>query len=280
MADLADCIGRAGIGVPADVLTPLSVYLGEGRAMVLATMAAPGGHLSRKAGATDGGRPGALRQLCLYAEFPSKQVVFPMPLQRPGQASSRAVSLYVMDYVRPTCAAAAADGLQLQYRFQSRFGRGVADAFKRGLPSEHIPYTLVRFPGSRPGSSLDLRFTPGRPASIAYAESVESLALNVGSAVLTGAAAVACLSYVSAGLSGLLLFGLWRGYARLGLCNTLTIVGVAIAVHRERVRRDRYQQLPRFATSASATGFCALFSAIYVALSAAVQLLLMLPLGR
>jgi hypothetical protein len=83
---------------------------------------------------------------------------------------------------------------------------------------------------------------------------------------------IALLSYVTAGLVGLSLFGRWRGYAGLGLWNLLTLQAVSVATRRRP--RERWNE-----GEAGRKAFVRRFTFLYVLLCLALELVARLPLG-
>ena len=94
-----------------------------------------------------------------------------------------------------------------------------------------------------------------------------------------GIALVAVLSYVAAGVSGVLLYGQWKGYARLGLWNLLTLVGLVLAIRH--VPGERGEKLRSVVTRRGrpTTKFWHLFTVLYLVLAVALHLALLGPLS-
>jgi len=273
-AALTSALAERGLhGSPATV-SAFDPWLSrrEPSAFVMATIEA-GPHASEDAASS------RHRRACVFVELPSSQAVLPMPPVAADAAGSHELVVYVMDYVRAQCSAKAASTFGSTYRYQSRFGPEVPSSFMEGLPREQAPVTVVRFTGPPAGLSHTLRFRPAPPPGLAYAELVESLSSHAALTLLAHALLILGFSHVAAGLTGLLLFRKWRGYARLGALNLLTIVGMAIAMSRLS-SRYRAGRTPPFASPASRWQFLGLFSAVYVTLTILAGAVLLLPFGR
>ena len=74
------------------------------------------------------------------------------------------------------------------------------------------------------------------PPNVAYARIIDSV--WPGAFLFLDIVVVLILSYVSAGLSGLILFRKWKRSARIGFANLATIVGLYFAI-RSALRSGR-----------------------------------------
>jgi hypothetical protein len=83
----------------------------------------------------------------------------------------------------------------------------------------------------------------------------------------------ALCSYVSGGVAGLIAARRWREYARVGLWNLLTILGLLVAVKRTRGLDRMREYWPRRA-------FVVVFSVVFVGINAAATWALWLLMGR
>lgn len=279
-AALVDASAARGFHLPADAFAPLEAQFASApsRTFVVAVAEPPARSLAHKAELPRGHQDADASRVCLFVEFPTGRATCPLPVQAGHGVSLRDFTIYVMGYVKPQCASELAGDWEVLYRFQSRFGPDAPDAFRRGLPPERIPCTVIRAASSGSYRGSEIRLTPTRPIGIAYAEFVESLSFHIGLEWLVRILLILCFSYLSAGIAGMVLFGEWRGYAAFGLMNLLTIVGLTVAARCRYARPDRDRPGARFASRASAMRFCALFSLVFVALTVLAGFVLLLPL--
>jgi hypothetical protein len=129
------------------------------------------------------------------------------------------------------------------------------------------------------------------PPNVAYARIIDSV--WPGAFLFLDIVVVLILSYVSAGLSGLILFRKWKPYARLGFANLATIVAINVAIGRS-LRSQR--QLANCETGSAPSGqlslreetdirretkrFLWLFTLFFVVGTILLQILLRWPLAR
>ncbi|GAH86525.1 unnamed protein product, partial [marine sediment metagenome] len=172
---------------------------------------------------------------CLYVEFATERAYYPMrPTGTYGDAYVP-VTLIVTDYVMPQT-----DGGRPHWAYASHYS--LVDHPEQGplrfiaaLPEGRFPYTVVRTSGDAKDYTEDLWFDPVPAPDTTYADAIASLS-NPYVGVPAGILFIAALSYVSAGLTGLLMFGQWKGYAAVGLWNVLTLPALGIAVGAARGR--------------------------------------------
>lgn len=103
-----------------------------------------------------------------------------------------------------------------------------------------------------------------------YADLIASLADSAPLSALVILFLYAGLSCIAAGLSTLWTLGQWKGYARFGLWNLLTLAAVWFAV--------RYSPGER-AASLRKANFVGVFTRVFVLATLAAQDVVLLPLG-
>ena len=271
---LSKAVAKRGLHASLATLSPFEFWLSrrEPSAFVMATI-----EVRPRTGG--GAAISGPSRACVFVEFPSSHAVLPVPPANVDGTGRRDSVVYVMDYVQAQCSAEMASTFESTYRYQSRFGPGVPASFLEGLPREQAPVTVVRFTGPLSGLGHTLRFLPAQPPGLAYAELVESLSSRATLTLLAHILLILAFSHLAAGLTGLLLFRRWRGYARLGALNLLSIVGMFIAMGRLRVLYGD-GRTPTFVSRASRWKFCGLFSAVYVALTVLAGSILLLPFPK
>lgn len=138
------------------------------------------------------------------------------------------VDLYVLGRAQPAANGPLPAGLSM-WRFVSGDPPSRPEQFAPSLPKGTFCYTLVQARAPAREFAHDLRFTPVLGLRFEYARLLMALdrrEVAVPAAVLL----IAILSYVSAGLCGLLFYGRWGRYAVIGLTSLLTFVGLFIAL--------------------------------------------------
>ncbi|MFO0837703.1 MAG: hypothetical protein U1D55_04190 [Phycisphaerae bacterium] len=133
------------------------------------------------------------------------------------------------------------------------------DALLGDRSSKRTDYSLFFVSAKASDLRDDLRFTFYAPPGMALARHAIMTSPLFGLAAWV--AVVSALSYVLAGISGLVVFGRWRGWARLGLWNGLTLVALHFKMRYRLPGDDR-----------SRRAFLAVFSLGFVVCCIAIQL--------
>jgi len=222
------------------------------------------------------GRPGWERWPCLYVEFPTERAFYPLRPTSTYGNQEIPIHLVVINYVKPQTSPDLAEKLKVRYYEQLGFPQKIPKKFLEALPSEAISYTTINFRGSAQELTDDLWFSPTQPKGIKYAEVILTITRNKFVLVFSVLAFIACVSYISAGLSGLILFGKWKGYAELGFYNLYTLIGLYFTTRRvkgavgERLRNPKEKPARRT--------FLAVFSFLFLLSTLALTTLFSLPL--
>jgi hypothetical protein len=213
---------------------------------------------------------------CVYVEFPTKKAFYPL---RPTSSYGDAwvvLTLFVMGYVRPETGSGTPPWARPSHFWLDGPPQAGPANFLSAMPNGRFPYSVVRCGCPANVYSEDLWFTEMRAPSTFYARLGASTS-NPYVGVPVGALLIGLLSYVAGGLTGLMMFGRWKGYAAFGLWNLTSLLGLCLAVRHakgevgENVRRGRGQGLWR-------VPFEIAFSVIFLLASLLAWLLLSLPL--
>jgi len=223
------------------------------------------------------GYSGKRRRPCLYTEFPTTQPFYPMrPTAGYGQ-SAVGVTVCVAGYMRLDERSGAADWARLRHYRVETSDMSAAHDFSAHFPAGSW-YTLVLADGPASAYAEDLWFVEDRPPwTLAYADGLIAFS-GFWHGIPGGVVFIAVLSYLAGGLSGLILFRRWRGFARLGLWNLLTFL--AIALVEGKVGGERGELL----RAGRGKGFWKVswgfvFSLVFIILTVLTQGLLNLPLA-
>ncbi|MGD0078928.1 MAG: hypothetical protein ABR969_11000 [Sedimentisphaerales bacterium] len=210
---------------------------------------------------------------CLYVEFPSEKAFYPMRPTTASGNSSFFLRLLVLDYVN---LAGAADVNRLHSYFyrQKSMPKELMEAFVSDFESQKGRYTFFRFNGNVKAFSDDLWFEKTIPRGMLFAEKIEPIFQSPFFIIPATIGAILIMSYVSAGLSGLWLFRIWRGFAFLGLANLFGIIGLYIESHFIKGKVvEKFKDVNR---PHARTLFLVVFSIIYLLLSLGIVGMLIL----
>jgi len=206
------------------------------------------------------------RRSCIYVEFPSEKPFYPMAHESGRQ---RRLSLTLTGFWQ---IAGQEQSNAFQCNQQVSQDVNVPDSFRSSLPQKNIPFTIFSLFGEGDRMQNDLTFVPGRLEGMAYADAVTKMSylelISLGLIVLAG------ISYLSAGVSGLLTYRKWRGFAEFGFLNLLSIIAMGIVMNYKKsgiteiFRQNKWK----------ARIFLAFFSVIVVLLSFALFAMLKIPL--
>jgi hypothetical protein len=230
------------------------------------------------------------RRPCLFVDFATERAFYPL---RPTSLYGKEITpvrLFVVGHVQAHTTPALMKLLRLSYCEQAEPPKSPAP-FIEGLPPGPFAYTRIWLNNPAEEFTEDLHFSPVEedPPGIAYARLINSA--WPGAFLLFDVIVIGVLSYVSAGLSGLILVRCWKGYALIGLANLATIVGLYFAVRRtlrsqwllvtsQDGSRTSWHSDPRAETQVrgKTKRFLMLFTGFFVLGTVVLQLILRLPL--
>ncbi|MBI3922418.1 MAG: hypothetical protein HY318_13435 [Armatimonadetes bacterium] len=274
--DLLSHLKEQGVTITGQDLTSLQPYLSERYSLILTWIGSRKELL--KAFPDNGGHPvyiGYDRWPALYLEFPTKKAYYPLRPTRAYGDKVVPVNLWLFNYFEAQTAPALPSQMETSYFRRRQLTPQDTKPFKF---SPHLSrYTRVELKSSARYFTQDLWFSPNRSCRLACADGLAGLGYAPRSFSLSCLLPIlALLSYVSAGLAGLILFGEWKRTAAYGLLNLLTIVGMWLVIHRltgEPWNRLKSVVVRRGVRIGSFTG---VFSVVFVLLTVAGEVVLVL----
>jgi hypothetical protein len=209
----------------------------------------------------------------LYVEFATDKAFYPMrPTSSYGEEQID-ITLTILDYVQTN---ETHPYIYTRYYRQSKAVENTPSKIAQDLSSKDIRYTRISFHDEARNLNNDLWFIPNIPRDIRNAESIVSILGNSFAFYIVLSCMIIFFSWVTGGLTGLVLFQRWKGYARLGLWNILTIAGLCIASYKVKgIVGERFGQTDRFPGRWT---FNVLFSIFYLLIAGYFMFVLMLIL--
>jgi len=204
---------------------------------------------------------------CIYVEFPSEKPFYPMA-HRSGRQGRLSLTLTGFWQI---AGQEQSNAFQCNQRISQDVN--VPDSFRSSLPQKNIPFTTFSLFGEGNRMQNDLTFVPGRLDGMAYADAVSKMSYL--ELIPLGLIALAGISYLSAGVSGLLTYRKWRGFAEFGFLNLLSIVAMDIVINYKKSGISEIFRQNKW----KARIFLAFFSVIVVLLSFALFALLKILLN-
>ena len=279
--DLASYLETKEVRIPSKSLATFDTYLSDEYTLVLAWISSRA-ELLREFPQYEPqrDRSGELapRWPSLYVEFPTERAFYPLRATSGYGNTTIPLDVWVVGHVKVDTSVSLAQKLSVSHYVQKSYPKGIPDQFGDALPWKDIPYTRVSIYTAARFLEDDLWFSAGAPIGARYAHAITALSETPVAITLVGLFIVVALSYLSAGLSGLALLGKWRGYARLGFWNVLTLVGLIIAVRRTDSEMWKRADGATAERDAPRMGFCIAFTFTYLILSIILQLILRFPL--
>ncbi len=209
-----------------------------------------------------------VRWPCLYVEFPSETAFYPMRPTAAYENMSFSLRIVVLGYVDVLASKGLVKWSHRDFYRQDTIPKGMQDAFTSDFERQKGRYTAFEFVGDVNTFTDDLVFQPVSPRGVLNAEVIEPLLQDEYVILSLAICSILLMSYLSAGLAGLLLFHTWRGYAILGLANPFGIIGLWIASHFIKgTVRERFTDKSRPYARAS---FLIVFAVVYILLSYAI----------
>lgn len=211
---------------------------------------------------------------CVFVEFPSEEIFFPLKPTGSYQEPIR-IFVKVLKYVKSK--QELDDSWHLGYYHLIDAEEALPDVLIPYVTEQPPCYTLFRFYGDASQLTDDLWMIPHVPNRVRYAQFINSFAgFGRGSVIIiTWLAFFLFQSWACAGLAGFLCYRKWNPYAGLGLGNIATLFGVyLLAKYCKRFPETNYRddeqsmksfRLYRYRESEiSRTHFLFLFSLLFM----------------
>jgi hypothetical protein len=242
--DLGGYLKEKGVGIETAELRAFEDYLSDKYVLVLAWISSRKELLGEF---KEYGKDATLsdkRWPSLYVEFATEKAFYPMrPTSSYGEEPIN-ITLTILDYVQIDV---DHPHIYTGYYRQSKAVKDVPSKMTQDLSSKNIRYTRISFHDRARNLSNDLWFIPGAPKYVKNADLIVSVLGNPFGFCVAFICIVSFLSWTTAGLTGLVLFQKWKGYARLGLWNILTLAGLCIASYKVKgIVGERFSQTDRF----------------------------------
>jgi hypothetical protein len=206
---------------------------------------------------------------CLYVEFPSEKAFYPMRPTATYGTMPLALRIVVLGCVEAHGLEGFTQLLRKGFYKQQSVPIGMPEGFIRDFENQKGQYTAFVWKGKANVFTDDLWFTPVNSKGLRYAEIIAPVLENGYVFVTLTICLIFAISYISAGIAGLLLFRMWRGYAFLGLANLFGIIGIWVASHFINGRvRGRFNDKSRSYGRAS---FLLVFAVVYILLSCGIM---------
>jgi hypothetical protein len=269
---LSDYLKEKKVGLGADELKPFERYL-TGDYVLVVVWIDSRVQLLKQFSEYASGRPSSSgRWPCLYVEFPTKRAFYPLlPTSIYGDTEIR-IDIVAIGYFAPDSDSKLSGKFRPKYYKQSKISEKMPAQLADEMPDENISYTRFRFRGPAKDLTDDLWLKPTSPPGFRFAEAILDVSDNP--LVLFGPILcyIALVSYLSAGIAGLVLYRRWRGFDLLGLCNVFTIVAVYFTA---RWAKNLLAEQLRDSNKVFSIGkFLAVFSAVFVLLNYLMPLLM------
>lgn len=233
-----------GVGIKTEELKAFEDYLSDKYVLILAWISSRKELLEEFKEYGKSAMPGNERWPCLYVEFATEKAFYPIRPTRSYNEESIGINLTVLDYVRLE---KTLPYFLTEYYHQNKAVKNVPSKMARGFSFKNIQYTRVSFYHAARDLSDDLWFIPSAPKDVKNADLVVSVLGQPFGFCVALICLVSFFSWITAGLTGLVLFQRWKGYARLGLWNILTLVGLCIASYKVKgTVGERFSQTDRF----------------------------------
>ncbi|MBN1392911.1 MAG: hypothetical protein JW947_08930 [Sedimentisphaerales bacterium] len=242
--DLRDYLEKKGVGIKTEELKAFEDYLSDKYVLVLAWISSRKELLEKFEEYGKGAILSDERWPCLYVEFATEKAFYPVRPTRSYGEERISIELTILDYVQ-------IDGtyprIDTEYCRQSGAVENVPSKMVTDLSSKDIRYTRIDFYSEARNLNNDLWFIQGAPKKVKNAESFISVLSNPFVYFVVLICLVLFFSWLTAGLTGLVLFQRWQGYAQLGLWNILTLIGLCIASYKVKgTVGERFSQTDRF----------------------------------
>lgn len=172
------------------------------------------------------------RHPCVYVEFPSEKPFYPMRLTSGYGENKMRIYLTVLGYVKPIVNESLSNNISFDHFF-GKSGSSNDSSFwgNESNGEDVLTYTKVLIKAPAIEFQQDILFDYEKPISVSYAQSLNYLFYSDNSwfYFMRWLIGVLLFSYISAGFAGLILFGKWNNFAKIGLWNALTVYAFYLA---------------------------------------------------
>lgn len=243
--DLPGYLKEKGVGIETEDLIAFEGYLSDKYVLILAWISSRQELLKEfKEYGKKYPKQTKERWPCLYVEFATDKAFYPMRPTRSYGNEFIKIDLTILDYVQID---ETHPPRHTKYYRQRKAVENVPSKMAQDLSSANMRYTKVSFYDAAENLSEDLWFIPGVPKEVKNAELITAILGNPFVFCVVAVCPILIFSWISGGLTGLVLFQRWKGYAHLGLWNILTIVGLCIASYKVKgIVGERFSQTDRF----------------------------------
>ena len=242
--DLKEYLKEKGVDIHKEELKAFKDYLSDDYVLVLGWISSRKELLEEFKEYGKGKTLSNKRWPSLYVEFATDNAFYPMRPTRSYGMQPISIELVILNYVS---IGESYPHSYTEYRKQEKAVKNVPSKMKQDLLPEDIRYTRIIFRDRAKELKEDLWFVQGAPKQVRNADLIVSVLSNPFGFCVVLVCIVLFLSWVTAGLTGLVLFQRWKGYARLGLWNVLTLVGLCVASYKVKgMVGERFSQTDKF----------------------------------
>jgi hypothetical protein len=242
--DLRGYLKEKGVGIETKELSAFEDYLSDKYVLILAWISSRKELLKEFKEYGKDITPGGKRWPSLYVEFTTEKAFYPMrPTSSYGEEYIK-ITLTILDYVQID---RYYPHIYTGYYRQSKAVKDIPSKMTKDLLSKNIRYTRISFADRARFLRDDLWFIPGAPNNVKNGDLIVSVLDNSFGFCIAYICIISFLSWITAGLTGLVLFQKWKGYARLGLWNIFTLIGLCAASYKVKgIVGERFSQTDRF----------------------------------
>jgi hypothetical protein len=274
--DLADYLKNKGVGIDKAKLAAFEDYLSKKYTLVMVWISSHKELLEKFPDYGQKRNPNQGRWPCVYIEFPTEKPFYPLRPTRSYGDERIPIFLTGIGYVKPDTSNNFAENFLIRHYKQESLPENTPRPFAEDLPAKDIEYTSIRFFGPAKELVEDFWFNSVVPRGMRYAGNVVSIGGNSVLFSILTVCFILFVSYISAGLAGLLLFREWGGYAELGLRNVFTIIGLVFAIRR--LKGPMGERLRNPEEKVGKKWFIFIFSILYLMITIILAGILLSPL--
>jgi len=273
---LEDYLKAKNVGIDKSELKAFEDYLSEEYVLVIVWISSREQLLEKFPEYGKGKRISQKRWPCLYVEFDTERAFYPLRPTSTYGAELIPIHLRVIGYVAPEGNSAFTERFRIRHYRQETLPKGTPSQLVDDMSATDLCYTLIEYRNLAETLTEDLWFTPVEPKGMKYAETFVSMMESRYIYFIFTICFILAVSYISAGLTGLVLFRKWSGYAQLGLWNVLTLYSFYIATRD--VKGAVGDRLSNPGKKLGRKAFIIMFSIFYVVLTIILRSTLFAPL--
>lgn len=237
---LYDYLERKGMKAPVGSLPVFDHYVGSDYTFVVSYVSSP-----EELGYGEYPRYPYQRKPGIFITFPTDEIYYPLMPTSVYGSKTIPIRVYVLGHMTPNLYDEIYSYSRADYFIQTSMSTWGLTNFFGNMDTSYVKYTKVELNAPSKYFVDDLWFKEVAPPKVGYAMSIYNTFSK--HKLISTIVMILILSFITGGITGLILFKDFKKYAILGLTNLFTIIGLTIAMAFTKTKRvdERFKKVLR-----------------------------------